>query len=585
MKALIRLATLGAICLISPVFLFAGENAFQAIEKGDTEQLQNLLKKKTDPDAQRAGETLLVHAIAHNNPAAVDLLLKAGAKPDYRPKPYNVLPLILAATTGQTEIVQMLVQHGAAVNARSITGDTPLLQAVIWGRDETVAFLLQKGADANLANYKGTLPILLAAERSDSNLVRILLEEGKADPNARREGLFPLYTAGNYGRVENIRILLAHGANPAQRTAEGKSASDIATEHGYEITASVLREAEVAGAASIVPLLDKAWAYIDGVQIWLKEPTIPYRIISETPLEFTSESFTPPVLNAPDATRPAVEEEVYSALKQKLHDAADAAGARAVIVSGATNTQQTIYVKTGGTSFGSALLGNILIGSLAGISGCQNCGPVILPSAPNQTFNKVQYKFKARLRFVKFDGETFGGQTTSADTTRVEISPAVSRWNDLRFSNDVQALESYVRDFPEGQYTPLAESRIVSARQALEKAKLPPVLFVYNIELSFGGSQFFVDGKPIVKLGSMRYAKIRLQPGLRHFQLVSLKGPVVDVNVNGGDEIYLPVRGGMSPNVGIQPQASPAVAKELFAKGTLKPAKPADILDAASIIP
>jgi len=185
------------------------------------------------------------------------------------------------------------------------------------------------------------------------------------------------------------------------------------------------------------------------------------------------------------------------------------------------------------------------------------------------------------LDMAKFEAEP----AASADTAKAEISSAVSRWNDLQFSNDVQALESYVHDFPGGQYTPLAEARIVSARQALEKAKLPPVLFVYNIEISFGGSQFFVDGKPIVKLGSMRYAKIRLQPGLRHFQLVSLKGPVMELNVNMGDEIYLPVRGGMSPHVGILPQASPAVAKELLAKGTLKPAKAADILDPVSNIP
>ena len=571
MKTQFRLATLLATCLIFPVLLFAGENPFQAIEKGDTAQLQNLLNHKTDADTQRAGETLLVHAIANKKPDAVDLLLKAGAKPEYRPKPNSPLPLILAATTGQTDIVRMLVQHGAAINARTAAGDTPLLLAVYWGRGDTAAYLLQKGADANLANNKGTLPILLAAERTDANLVRMLLEEGKADPNSRGEGMFPLYAAGNYGRVENIRVLLAHGANPAQRTEGGKSASDIATEHGYEITAALLREAEVAGASSIVPLQDQAWANIDGVQIWLQDPKRPFRVIGEAPLEYTSTSFSPPVLNAPDATRPAVEEEVYSALKQKLHDAPNPAGARAAIVSDATNTQQTFYVKTGGTSFGSALLGNILLGGLEGLSGCLNCGPVILPTAPNLTFNNVQYKFKARLRFVQFEADASAGPGASSETAKTELSPAVSRWDDLRFSNDVQALESYVHDFPGGQYTPLAEARIVSAKQALEKAKRPPVLFVYNIEMSFGGSQFFVDGKPIVKLGSMRYAKIRLQPGLRHFQLASLKTPAMDLNVNMGDEIYLPVRGGMSPNVGIMPLASPDAAKALLAKALSNP--------------
>jgi hypothetical protein len=83
----------------------------------------------------------------------------------------------------------------------------------------------------------------------------------------------------------------------------------------------------------------------------------------------------------------------------------------------------------------------------------------------------------------------------------------------------------------------------------------------------------------------MRYARIRLQPGLRHFQLASLKTPAMDLNVNMGDEIYLPVRGGMSPNVGIMPLASPDAAKALLANGTLKPAKSADILDPEANIP
>lgn len=52
---------------------------------------------------------------------------------------------------GQEEVVQLLVQRGASVNAQSQNGFTPLYMAAQENHDSVVKFLLSKGANQTLA--------------------------------------------------------------------------------------------------------------------------------------------------------------------------------------------------------------------------------------------------------------------------------------------------------------------------------------------------------------------------------------------------------------------------------------------------
>lgn len=63
--------------------------------------------------------------------------------------------LATAALMGHTEIVALLLEHGADVNARSKDGGTALHAAAFLGRVETVKLLLDKGADTTLQHKMG----------------------------------------------------------------------------------------------------------------------------------------------------------------------------------------------------------------------------------------------------------------------------------------------------------------------------------------------------------------------------------------------------------------------------------------------
>lgn len=64
-------------------------------------------------------------------------------------------PLHFACHAGQQDIVELLIQSGAAIDALSINNSTPLFRAIESCRLDTVKYLLDIGAKFQLENRKG----------------------------------------------------------------------------------------------------------------------------------------------------------------------------------------------------------------------------------------------------------------------------------------------------------------------------------------------------------------------------------------------------------------------------------------------
>ncbi|KAG7488626.1 hypothetical protein MATL_G00036210 [Megalops atlanticus] len=86
-------------------------------------------------------------------------------------------PLMIAAVSGQLEVVQLLVERSADVDKQDgVHGWTALMQATYHGNKDVVKYLLNQGADVNLRAKNGytAFDLVMLLNDPDTELVRLL---------------------------------------------------------------------------------------------------------------------------------------------------------------------------------------------------------------------------------------------------------------------------------------------------------------------------------------------------------------------------------------------------------------------------
>uniref|UniRef100_A0A6Q2YFC9 SAM domain-containing protein n=1 Tax=Esox lucius TaxID=8010 RepID=A0A6Q2YFC9_ESOLU len=125
--------------------------------------------EKRRPDvfsALKLGNSQLVNEILEVDPSQVNM-----ANPD------GASPLMIAAVSGQLEVVQLLVEKSADVDKQDgVHGWTALMQATYHGNKEVVKYLLSQGADVNLRAKNGytAFDLVMLLNDPDTELVRLL---------------------------------------------------------------------------------------------------------------------------------------------------------------------------------------------------------------------------------------------------------------------------------------------------------------------------------------------------------------------------------------------------------------------------
>ncbi|MEO8542288.1 MAG: ankyrin repeat domain-containing protein [Burkholderiaceae bacterium] len=191
----------------SPSFAGSYEDFFSAVQKDDASAISSLLKRGFDGNmADPKGEHALHLAIRDNALQAVSALL-AWKKIEVESRnKADESPLMLAALGGQLGISKRLIDLGADVNK---PGWTPLHYAATRGHLDLMRLLLDKNAYIDAASPNGTTPLMMAAFYGTPSAVKLLLEAG-ADPLLRnQQDLTAIDFAQKANRADSAEIIAA----------------------------------------------------------------------------------------------------------------------------------------------------------------------------------------------------------------------------------------------------------------------------------------------------------------------------------------------------------------------------------------
>lgn len=219
-----------------------------AVDNGDAGLVRSLVDAKADPN-QGANQQALASANAWSNPAVLQVLLEAGARPD------------ISGPAGHFAVMHAFERNRADIVARWFPANsvpqpdpsedlswilTPLPCAVSMGHVNIIHVLRDAGYCIHICDAHGYNVLMLASALGEPRVVEALLVSRNgfagADPNARGmlDGKTALMLAAEMGNTSAMKVLLAAGANPDAVDNAGCSVLEHAVqckypEHRHEV--------------------------------------------------------------------------------------------------------------------------------------------------------------------------------------------------------------------------------------------------------------------------------------------------------------------------------------------------------------
>ena len=242
------------------LLLRAGANVNAATDLGATPlslacmnsngaMVKKLLAAGANPNANLStGESPLMTCSRTGGVESLKALLASGANVNARENSHDQTALMWAVAQKHPDVVQVLIEHGADLHARSrvnremvvrdvpnskgeirghttgewidMGGGTPLLFAARVGDLASAKLLVAAGAAVNDTAADGTSVLAMAAYSGNGALATFLLDKD-AIPNTAGSGYTALHAAVLMSDMDLVKSLLAHGANPNARITNG----------------------------------------------------------------------------------------------------------------------------------------------------------------------------------------------------------------------------------------------------------------------------------------------------------------------------------------------------------------------------
>jgi ankyrin repeat protein len=201
--------------------LFSGEpkSIYKFIEEGNISELSNYLKRAVDLNSDIKLESFLYYAIdncENDYFNTIEFLINNGADINSHHTKLLETPLhrLCARIKPQIDVITMLLEKGAEVNAINISGKTPIFYCSFNYSVELLNLLVKHGADINIKNkYNNTLlhdDYINCYDEHFEEFLKALLNLGFDINSKNSYGLTPL----NFCENKKIKdILIKYGAS------------------------------------------------------------------------------------------------------------------------------------------------------------------------------------------------------------------------------------------------------------------------------------------------------------------------------------------------------------------------------------
>ncbi|KAK8009845.1 hypothetical protein PG990_008810 [Apiospora arundinis] len=247
----------------------------EAAHNGRSEMMKYLLQGGADPTAaDLSGNTPLHDAARFGKKAPIQILLRYNVDVNVQNNQSGRLsPLMVAALAGRTDVMRLLIEHGADdratndfeytllhlatitnhtemirfliedeanIEARGDRGETPLIIAAKQGWMDSVRVLVGYKADLNIRDFKGATPLHYAVKNEDKVLIHYLIQKGADMEIGNSDGMTVLIQAAGLGHRDILSLFLNNDANVSAKDKYGRTALHLTAQKGLDTLVELL---------------------------------------------------------------------------------------------------------------------------------------------------------------------------------------------------------------------------------------------------------------------------------------------------------------------------------------------------------
>lgn len=228
----------------------------RAAHTGDVHSIEQFLLSGDSPDVFDSLAWTPLHVAAHNGKleVATALLLAGGTRDSKSLK--GLTPLHLAAEGGHASVAHALLSTScpevgnpdtteqevwSLVNAQDSIGQFPLHHAASKGNTDVIETLLQAKCAVDCLDKNNRTPLYVAAKNGEVEAVEILTRAGSSLEITDSMGYSPLFIAMTRRRDAVVEVLLSAGASACAGGAKGETPLHEACRHNPSAVSALVR--------------------------------------------------------------------------------------------------------------------------------------------------------------------------------------------------------------------------------------------------------------------------------------------------------------------------------------------------------